>query len=1630
MRALLKKLNDSSIIPIVIASVMLIVLPTTQVFAQGSIFGSVTNSDLTTPDTGTISFIGYLDDTDEEIHIETSTGAGYDSIFWYDDFQNYLTEAPGNPYDYHFYNMANNEGAILSELIPISSFHQEDIQLAPVQWPEMPTGLAGWRVSDSSVVVGWNATSDVTHHVYRRTGPSYGSLFRIDDPSGLLTNPGVSDNFFVDTTVNGLSSYHYLILPEDSLGNLGPHSSFIIVDSGVVDAPVITAIIPDTGFTSGGTPVTITGTGFDMAGVTVTIDGAALTSLIVISPYEISGLLPIGDPGPADVIVTNTASGLSSNPLVDGFTYIPDNSPVLTDIPDQTIAEGETFDDISLDDYVIDPDHADDEIIWSHTGSVELLVNINVNRIAGIQVPDAEWSGSETIIFRATDPDSLFREDSAVFTVRTVNDPPAVAAIPDQAIIGSGAFGIINLDDFVNDPDHHDSTIDWSYSGDSELSVDITDRVAVVTISSPDWSGSETIIFRATDPGSEYDEDSVNFVQVKVETPVLELGNVLADHPDSAKFTISTPADFTVTFPSIVLQSDKAEIHREDGGAIDDDIPPGTDMDYWFVWTPSGIGQLPGTVTITSSSLDDSEVLEFNGHAVDFYLDPAISSHDFGNVNSVDARAAGIVIFSAEIRGNIGAIITGLSPNGSSNDFALEYPSMGDSLPAGREVSFKILSHPQNTGPISADAWIVYSIDLDDNVATDSINFMTLIANGVEPGCAVVQDTVDFYGREVGSIQTLPFTLSNNSTVLEVIDSINFDAYNDVYWVDPGIMGWPLIIPPGDTDITIYFNPSNETSYETNMIIVDSLASGDCDPPVVKGVGVPVKMHWNPDTPLSLGLIELCESATAYNYTISNEIIGFGMVVNDIIVDSSDWFVFDPDISTVIGTTYSPTDNIEFDSIVFAPRNIQSPMSFNMMLIYNVDTTGAPPDTLDFSLAGQTGGCAGRLNQPPPLLFISSVVGNSVFDTISLNNNGACQLVVDSFVLDHGNFLLPEAVTPLVIPSGTQYLLTVQFTPTEFGSVEAQLTVYHDGFVAPIDPAVDCPINNQTVVNLAGVGADISPPSINNIVTGDCGRTLDIYVSDIGLGVESVTSKLRKGNAAAGYTSTSNSPVPIAAGQWQLQISDSDLPADSINIFGYEIEVVATDSSANADTLRRSVAGCWPGDIDGMGIISAEKWLGGDGRDTLWHLVSFPGSLPTYEVDRIFGQFSHLPPSLNGEDDAWRLYEFRDNAFRILTTQPEAEIEPGRGYWFRHFGQLDTLRLDPSGAATAMPTLIPFEVSLQHGWNLIGNPYLFPVSINDTLIDTDSISSFVRQIVPASSGGRNWWQIFDLDNPLPQLQPWQGYAVWCENPAGYSIYLDPHYEPDAGPMASGEGWVVTVNLAASGQSSGTIQLGTHPDGSDGPDITDVRSVTFFNKPAGLNLKSEMHGLFMRDIRPPGDLQIWRLDISDNSNRQLTLSWSFPSPPEPGMVIWLYDAVIESVTDMSAHSNYVITNPARMPAGRFSILLGDYEAVKAGLDAESPAQPTTYQLYQNYPNPFNPHTRILYDLPQSGQVSIDIFNVLGQRVAQLVNEYQEAGFHEISWDGSANDGHRLASGIYFARMSVGSFTSTIKMSLLK
>ncbi|MCX8056623.1 MAG: T9SS type A sorting domain-containing protein, partial [Ignavibacteria bacterium] len=93
--------------------------------------------------------------------------------------------------------------------------------------------------------------------------------------------------------------------------------------------------------------------------------------------------------------------------------------------------------------------------------------------------------------------------------------------------------------------------------------------------------------------------------------------------------------------------------------------------------------------------------------------------------------------------------------------------------------------------------------------------------------------------------------------------------------------------------------------------------------------------------------------------------------------------------------------------------------------------------------------------------------------------------------------------------------------------------------------------------------------------------------------------------------------------------------------------------------------------------------------------------------------------------------------------------------------------------------------------------------------------------------------------------------------------------------------------------------------------------------------------------------------------------------------------------------------------------------------ESGSTPNSYALFQNYPNPFNPSTTIRFILPEKSKVSLEVYNLIGQKVATLINSELNAGEYNVEFNGS-----NLSSGIYLYKLQAGNFTSTKKMLLIK
>lgn len=160
-----------------------------------------------------------------------------------------------------------------------------------------------------------------------------------------------------------------------------------------------------------------------------------------------------------------------------------------------------------------------------------------------------------------------------------------------------------------------------------------------------------------------------------------------------------------------------------------------------------------------------------------------------------------------------------------------------------------------------------------------------------------------------------------------------------------------------------------------------------------------------------------------------------------------------------------------------------------------------------------------------------------------------------------------------------------------------------------------------------------------------------------------------------------------------------------------------------------------------------------------------------------------------------------------------------------------------------------------------------------------------------------------------------------------------------------------------------------------------------------------------------------VDIADKTKDTPNDVWD---PAEHDMDRWTITQYVNDFDASYATSSEAYTGSADgMPVGDLTWFPEDATSI------ERLERPSEFTLNQNYPNPFNPTTTIAYDLPENAFVTIGVYNVLGQRVAQLVNQQMNAGSHQVTFD-AAN----LSSGMYFYRMEVNDFVQTKNMMLIK
>ena len=403
-----------------------------------------------------------------------------------------------------------------------------------------------------------------------------------------------------------------------------------------------------------------------------------------------------------------------------------------------------------------------------------------------------------------------------------------------------------------------------------------------------------------------------------------------------------------------------------------------------------------------------------------------------------------------------------------------------------------------------------------------------------------------------------------------------------------------------------------------------------------------------------------------------------------------------------------------------------------------------------------------------------------------------------------------------------------------------------------------------------------------------------------------------------------------------------------------------------------------------------------------WKLMSWPGK--PFDTS--------LAPSELKDGHVFYSWDIEKNKYFI----PDL-IEVGRSYWFRHKYEDPLVFSEDSSAAVPLEN---YTIKLEQGWNMVGNPFSFPVQYEKDSTVHDPIT---------------WESIGEKFGVAPQneLQPWNGYAVYAS--AESDLVLIPFQEQDSSAqrVANIDGWYLNLKAESPNFFHHAAQIGRHENASNGQDFYDTPQLPDINETISLlmDLNGNSSFRYTKDIRDLDEFNgVWNLRLDGNSDERLmVLSGVLKGSIPEDLRIAIVDIQERKVSHEILNQGLVIKKDPNL-AYDLKLVAGDIDYVATMTEEILNNIPSVYSLSQNYPNPFNPITKMNYALPKRSRVIISVYNVLGQEVTTLINQRLDYGYHTVTWQGTDRMGRPVGSGVYFSELKAAGNRKTRKMLLLK
>ena len=573
-------------------------------------------------------------------------------------------------------------------------------------------------------------------------------------------------------------------------------------------------------------------------------------------------------------------------------------------------------------------------------------------------------------------------------------------------------------------------------------------------------------------------------------------------------------------------------------------------------------------------------------------------------------------------------------------------------------------------------------------------------------------------------------------------------------------------------------------------------------------------------------------------------------------------------------------------------------------------------------------------------------------------------------------------------------------------------------------------INYLTELPLEGSQLlDVSPPDIGNITSDPDPAVLNSAITI----TVSITDASPISNAFLYYKKGDDNifqnSIAMSA---QGDVYSGIIPAGAVGESGTVFRVFAEDIYQNDNSVDGICKITIPANTFSTSTIAGNPYQSGFPKGE-WRMISIPLDLDDKEVSSVLSEFGQ--PG----NTSWKLYEGSDT-----DVSTSAEFIPGKAFWLKHLlGEAKKQITLGSGKTVGLENS---QIPLSPGWNQIGSLFTFAI---DWLQNTDA-SENPDIKGPIKWNGSQYIGIGQTDGDsasFTELLPWDGYYVYNAANSNQILVINPVGSTPVGKLAKTSalkdyfphliksGWKINVTADVGEFKDSYNYIGVIEDASDGEDRYDLPELPVIGSYVSLYFDHEgKDGLtrpYTIDYRAPCEEGvIWtmycRTNINNKGNR---LQWKIDNFPD-NYIMAILDISHNRVVEMKENI-YSFTNEYESYPIRMMVFAGTEEFVEVKLAEEKRKLPQKFNLSQNYPNPFNPATTIGFDIVRLSKVSLEIYNILGQRITTLINHrIYDTGSHEIIWDGTNDSGMAVSSGLYFYLIRTENFAKSKKMILIR